>query len=57
MKFLALLLLAILVGYAAGYVDAHATIARECRLLGGFYVGETVYACVTRTVPDGFRFQ
>ena len=57
MKTLALLLLAILAGYAVGYVDAHATIARECRLLGGFYVGETVYACVTRIVPDGFRFQ
>jgi hypothetical protein len=28
-----------------GWVVAHNTIATECKTLGGFYVGKTVYEC------------
>jgi hypothetical protein len=28
-----------------GWVVAHNTVARECKQLGGFYVGKTVYEC------------
>ena len=28
-----------------GWVVAHNTVAYECKQLGGFYVGKTVYEC------------
>jgi hypothetical protein len=28
-----------------GWIAAHGTVAHECKKLGGFYVGETVYEC------------
>jgi hypothetical protein len=28
-----------------GWTAAHNTVAYECRQLGGFYVGKTVYEC------------
>lgn len=37
-----------LVGYSLGWRHAHQTIATECKLLGGFYVGGTVYTCVAK---------
>lgn len=40
-----LLLIAIELGYSAGWHNAHSNIARECRLLGGFYVGSSVFRC------------
>ena len=28
-----------------GWVGGHSAVAKECRLLGSFYVGDTVYEC------------
>lgn len=42
---LLILLIAIELSYSAGWHSAHSTIARECRLLGGFYVGKSVFRC------------
>jgi hypothetical protein len=28
-----------------GWTAAHSTVAYECKQLGGFYVGKTVYEC------------
>ena len=28
-----------------GWMVAHSTVAHECKQLGGFYVGTTVYEC------------
>jgi hypothetical protein len=33
------------VGIALGWVVANNTVATECKQLGGFYVGTTVYEC------------
>lgn len=39
------LLLAALVGCLVGWLYAHFIIATECKRLGGFYVGKTVFVC------------
>ena len=31
--------------FGLGWVTAHANVAYECKQLGGFYVGETVFEC------------
>jgi hypothetical protein len=31
--------------FGLGWVAAHTTVAYECKQLGGFYVGKTVYEC------------
>jgi hypothetical protein len=33
------------VTFFGGWVGAHNTVARECRSIGAFYVGEKVYEC------------
>lgn len=37
---------AIWVAYRLGWEVAHRTVAKECEVLGGFYVGDKVYRCV-----------
>lgn len=32
-------------GGLAGYVEAHTKVSQECKKLGAFYVGDTVYEC------------
>ncbi len=32
-----------------GWVFAHNTVARGCKSLGSFYVGDTVYECQVKT--------
>jgi len=32
-------------GWLSGWYFAHHTVAEECKKLGGFYVGKTVYRC------------
>ena len=44
MKYILFCLL-IWIVYESGYQYAHYVVARECRLLGKFYVGDTVYEC------------
>lgn len=34
----------------AGWLAAYAMVLRECELIGGFYVGRTVYFCVKHEV-------
>lgn len=48
-KMLALILFSI--GFFVGGVDAHSVVARECTLLGKFYVGKTVYECTPIAPP------
>jgi hypothetical protein len=31
--------------FGLGWAAAHTTVAYECKQLGGFYVGKTVYEC------------
>ena len=50
------IVLAVLVGILIGWISAHTAIARECEMLGGFYVGDRVYACEPagpRVTPRG----
>lgn len=35
-----------LLGYWAGWNSAHRTVATECKRLGAFYVGTTVFKCI-----------
>ena len=35
----------IILGTLIGWLEGHNTVATECRLLGAFYVGDTVYEC------------
>lgn len=39
-------------GWSIGWVHAHISIARECRQLGGFYVGGTTFRCEVRKPGD-----
>lgn len=34
-----------LLGYWGGWCGAHRTVATECKRLGAFYVGTTVFKC------------
>lgn len=40
------LIIGIFLGIYIGWVYAHAVVAAECRRLGGFFVGKTVFKCV-----------
>ena len=42
----------IYLGCLLGWWYAHATIAHECRRLGRFYVGDTVFVCRAETDTD-----
>lgn len=33
------------VGWLIGWCHAHQTVAKECRTLGGFFVGKTTFKC------------
>lgn len=44
-----LLVIGLILGIYIGWVQAHHTIARECRKLGSFYVGSSVFKCVEIT--------
>lgn len=47
MSHLLLIIFASLVlGFLFGWEYAHSTVSKECRRLGGFYVGSTVFKCV-----------
>ena len=35
--------------FLMGWTFAHNTVARECKSLGSFYVGSTVYECQVKT--------
>jgi len=39
-------------GIAGGWVQAHQAVATECKKLGSFYVGNTVYDCKPRRVDQ-----
>ncbi len=42
----------IAVGWLAGWTHAHYTVANECRRLGKFYVGDTVFECKAITEKE-----
>ena len=35
----------LVIGWCGGWIAAHQTVATECRRLGKFYVGSTVFEC------------
>jgi hypothetical protein len=37
---------AVLAAYQIGYIVAHMTVATECRRLGAFYVGKSIFKCI-----------
>lgn len=41
-------LIGLMIGLAVGWAFAHATVASECRRLGKFYVGDTVFECTAK---------
>ncbi len=44
----------IIIAFYCGWLHAHSTIASECKKLGKFYVGDTVYHCTeTEKKIDG----
>lgn len=47
------LLIGLLVGYWMGWIGAHQTVKTECRRLGGFYVGDSVFKCEEVPKPEG----
>lgn len=46
MNYLGVIVICLLVGYILGYHHAHGVVATECRKLGKFYVGDSVFVCV-----------
>lgn len=46
------ILLAFLAGALWGWYQAHQTVASECRKLGGFYVGASIFKCVEVKDPE-----
>ncbi len=47
------MLLFLAIGWFGGWVYAHYTVADECRKLGKFYVGKTVFECKAITEKEG----
>lgn len=43
------LFLGFFVGWIKGWESAHATIAKECKRLGGFYAGKQTFKCTEIT--------
>ncbi|EPK5036987.1 hypothetical protein [Pseudomonas aeruginosa] len=41
------------IGWFGGWVYAHYTVAEECRKLGKFYVGKTIFECKAITDSKG----
>lgn len=41
----------LVIGGLFGWCYAHATVATECRRLGRFYVGDTVFVCIAEEKP------
>lgn len=41
-----LLVIGLVLGIWIGWIQAHNTIAKECRKLGWFYVGSSIFKCV-----------
>lgn len=39
------LVIGLVLGYCIGWVNAHHTVATECRKLGSFFVGKSVFKC------------
>lgn len=39
-------------GHRRGWVEAHLTVADECRKLGKFYVGKSVFTCTEIKEPE-----
>lgn len=39
------LIFGILIGWLYGWLHAHNTVANECKKLGSFYVGKTIFKC------------
>jgi hypothetical protein len=48
------LLIGLLIGKFIGWNSAHHTIAQECRKLGGFFVGKSVFKCTELKDPEPF---
>jgi hypothetical protein len=48
------ILIGLLVGYGVGWRAAHITVATECRRLGGFFVGGSIFKCVEIKDPKPF---
>jgi len=40
----------LVIGFFGGWAQAHQTVATECKKLGAFYVGNTVFDCKPRLV-------
>ncbi len=40
-----IVLLGVLFGFWAGWINAHVTVAGECSRLGAFFVGNKVFEC------------
>ena len=45
-------LVGLILGWLIGWYIAHATIAKECERLGGFYVNNKTFKCVEITEKD-----
>lgn len=44
-EFLFAMMIALILGYTAGWSHAHKTVATECERLGSFYVGDKAFHC------------
>ncbi len=51
------LLVGLLIGLFLGWVNAHSTIATECRRLGGFYVDRSTFKCIEIQEPTPRRIR
>lgn len=47
------MLLFLAIGWLGGWIYAHKTVADECRKLGKFYVGKTVFECKAIADKEG----
>lgn len=45
LKFISVSLVLTALGFSIGWAAAHGTVSKECQVLGGFYVNNTVYEC------------
>lgn len=45
-SYMTTLIFGLLIGWFCGWLHAHSAVADECRKLGSFYVGKSIFKCV-----------
>ena len=51
-KYILTLMYGLILGWVIGWYDAHITVGTECKRLGAFYIGSTVFKCIAIEIKE-----